>query len=64
MFDEPIFSEAQWALVLQLLEHELDELPVEIHHTNRSSVREELQQRAEMVREMVARLRARTMTAV
>ncbi len=64
MFDEPIFSEAQWALVLQLLERELNELPVEIHHTNRSSVREELQQRAEMVREMVARLRAKTMTAV
>ncbi len=64
MYDEPMFSEGQWELMLQLLEREQDELPVEIHHTNRSSVREELQQRAEMVREMVSRIRARTMTAV
>ncbi len=64
MYDEPMFSEGQWELMLQLLEREQDELPVEIHHTNRSSVREELQQRAEMVREMISRIRARTMTAV
>jgi len=64
MYDEPIFSEGQWELILQLLEREQDELPVEIHHTNRSSVREELQQRAEMVREMISHVRARTMTAV
>ena len=57
MYDEPRLSEAEWALVLELLERERSELPVEIHHTRSSSVRTELQERAEMVRGLLGRLR-------
>ena len=39
------------------VEQEQSELPVEIHHTNRSSVRAELHDRAAMVRDLVSRLR-------
>ena len=54
MYDEPRLSEAEWDLIVELLERERNELPVEIHHTRNSSVRDELQQRAEMVRDCSA----------
>jgi hypothetical protein len=57
MHDEPRLSEAEWALVVELLERERSELPVEIHHTRSSAVRTELQERAEMVRSLLSRLR-------
>jgi hypothetical protein len=57
MYDEPRLSEAEWTLVVELLERERSELPVEIHHTRSASVRAELQERAEMVRGLLARLR-------
>lgn len=57
MYDEPRLSEAEWALVVELLERERSELPVEIHHTRSSSVRTELHDRAEMVRSLLGRLR-------
>jgi hypothetical protein len=56
MHDEPRFSEAEWALMTELLEHEHEELPSEIHHTHNKQMREELQHRAEMVQEMLGRL--------
>ena len=57
MIDQPILAEAEWALVTGLLERELEELPVEIHHTRSSQMRDELSQRREMVRELLTRLR-------
>lgn len=57
MHDEPRLSEAEWDLIIELLECERDELPVEIRHTRNTSVHDELQCRAEMVRELLARLR-------
>jgi hypothetical protein len=57
MYDEPRLSEEEWDLVVQLLECERNELPVEIHHTRNSSVRAELQQRADIVRRLLDRLR-------
>ncbi len=57
MYDEPTLSDAEWALILEMLECERSELPVEIHHTRSSSVRAELQQRLDMVRDMLGRLR-------
>jgi hypothetical protein len=57
MYDEPRLSEVEWALVLELLERERSELPVEIHHTRSSSVRAELHDRAEMVGGLLGRLR-------
>ena len=57
MFDEPKLSEAEWDLIVELLERERSELPVEIHHTRSSSVRSELHERAEMVHGLLDRLR-------
>ncbi len=59
MFDEPRLSEAEWDLIVELLERERSDLPVEIHHTRSSSVRSKLHERAEMVQNLLARLRAR-----
>jgi hypothetical protein len=64
MYDEPKLSEAEWTLIVEMLERERSELPVEIHHTRSSSVRAELQERAEMVRSLLVRLRAPTTVAV
>ena len=61
MYDEPRLSEAEWALVFELLERERSELPVEIHHTRSSSVRVELHERAAVVRELLSRLRTPAM---
>lgn len=57
MFEEPKLSEAEWALILEMLERERSELPVEIHHTRSSSVRAELHERLDMVRDLLVRLR-------
>ncbi len=50
-------SEDEWALVVELLEHERGELPVEIRHTRTSSLRDDLRKRADMVRDLLERLR-------
>jgi hypothetical protein len=57
MYDEPKLSDAEWELILELLERERNELPVEIHHTRNSSVRTELHERAEVVQNLLSRLR-------
>ena len=56
MYEDLKFSEAELALLTQLLERERSELPVEIHHTRSSSVRSELHDRATIVRELLVRL--------
>ena len=58
MNDQPKLSEAEWALVRELLERELHELPGELHHTRLTSYREELKRRAEMVKNLLERLRS------
>ena len=57
MYNEPKLSEAEWALVIELLEREHDELPAEMHHTRNSEMRDDLQHRADLVRELLERLR-------
>jgi hypothetical protein len=57
MFSHEDFSEAEKALVLELLENERSELPVEIRHTVNSGMREELHERAKLVRGLIDRLR-------
>jgi hypothetical protein len=57
MCDEPRLSDAEWDLIVELLECERNELPVEIHHTGNSDIRMELQQRADMVTGLLSRLR-------
>jgi hypothetical protein len=60
MYDEPRLSNEEWDLIVELLECERNELPVEIHHTRSSSVRTELHERAELVRGLLSRLRVPT----
>ena len=57
MYDEPRLSDEEWDLIVELLECERNELPAEIHHTRNASVRVELQQRADLVRRLLDRLR-------
>ena len=57
MYGEPRLSDEEWDLIVELLECERNELPVEIHHTNSASVRTDLQHRADLVQGMLARLR-------
>jgi hypothetical protein len=57
MYDEPKLSEAEWGLVVELLERERSDLPVEIHHTRSANIRAELHERADMVRGLLARLK-------
>jgi len=60
---EPKMSEAQWTLILELLEQEQRDLPAEIHHTRTATVKRELQQRLELVRRTVDQLRGVTAEA-
>jgi|OpeIllAssembly_1097287.scaffolds.fasta_scaffold1507462_2 hypothetical protein len=57
MHDQPRLSVAEWELIVELLERERAELPVEIHHTRNSEYRDELHRRAKMVQELIEELR-------
>ncbi|MEN6451622.1 MAG: hypothetical protein ABFC96_14110 [Thermoguttaceae bacterium] len=57
MYDEPRLTDQERDLVIELLEREQGELPVEIHHTRNSGVRAELHRRESLVRELLERLR-------
>ncbi len=57
MIDRPSLSEAEWELVVELLQRERGELPSEIRRTRTSSVREELRVRKAMVQELLDRLK-------
>lgn len=50
-------SLAEWTLVLELVERELRELPVEIHHTATVEYKKGLRERMDRVEGLVARLR-------
>ena len=56
MADQPKLSEAEWDLVVELLQREQSELPPEIRHTRTSTVREELRRREQMVQDLLHRL--------
>jgi hypothetical protein len=49
-------TDAEWKLLIELLEREQSELPAEIHHTRTSAVRDELRERLEMINRLLARL--------
>jgi hypothetical protein len=49
-------SRAEWVLVVELLQREHDDLPVEIHHCRVSSYREELHRRQELVQGLLDRM--------
>ena len=49
-------SEAEWAIILELLTRERHDLPIEIHHTRARRYREELRERLELIEKMIERL--------
>jgi hypothetical protein len=56
MHDQPVLSEAEWGLVVELLQLELRELPVEFRHASGQEAREELHHRLGMVQQLLDRL--------
>jgi aromatic ring-cleaving dioxygenase len=50
-------TEEQLALLVELLEHERHELPVEIHHADNPDVHDDLKARMKKVDELTAMLR-------
>jgi hypothetical protein len=60
MNPQPRLSDADWTLIIELLECERGELPAEIHHCRVNRVREQLRQRLERVRTLLERLQPAT----
>ena len=58
MNEQPKLSDAEWALVIQLLQAEYHDLPGEMHHCRAPSYHNELRQRHEMVKSLLERLHA------
>lgn len=58
MIDQPKLSDTEWAVVLDLLEQESHELPVEIRHTKAKEFAKDLHERLEMVTSLIERIRA------
>ncbi len=56
MYDPATLSDEERNLIRELLQRELEELPVEIHHTRSARLRENLARRRDMVRGLLARL--------
>jgi hypothetical protein len=63
MTPRPQLTEAEWGLVIDLLQDERWALPSEIHHTSRRLLRRALQERLVMVDKLLARLEDRVMCA-
>lgn len=57
MYDPFTLSEAERALIVELLEQEERDLPAEIHHTRTSEVKEDLRRRLDMVHRLLERMR-------
>jgi len=56
MRDQPVLSDAEWALVVELLQLELRELPVEFRHAGGQETRRDLHHRLQMVQSLLSRL--------
>jgi len=56
---QPELSDAEWALIVELVKRERSELPPEIHHTRTSAVREDLRRRLELVESLLKKLPAK-----
>lgn len=61
MHAQPDFTEAEWAVIIDLLEREQADLPAEIRHTRTASVRDDLRERLRMVRSMLERFQSAAM---
>ena len=56
MADQPELSQAEWTLIVELLEREQSELHPEIRRTRTRTLREALHRRLEMVGSLLDRL--------
>ncbi len=56
MYNLDRLTEEQWALLSQLVECELNELPVEIRHCRNNEMRETLHQRMKVAQELFDRI--------
>lgn len=63
MTGQPTLSAAEWALLIELLEHERVHLPVEIRHTRTHAFRESLRQRLDSVDQLLRRLQSLNLAA-
>lgn len=54
---QPVLSDSEWQLVLELLEREWGELSSEIHHTDRTAMRHELHERKTLLDGMIHRVK-------
>jgi len=50
-------TEAEWKLVIELLERERGDLPSEIHHTRTPAMRDELHQRLALIQGLLRKIR-------
>ncbi len=60
---QPTLNEREWQLIMQLLEAEQRELPVEIRRTESREYNEALEQRRSMVEDLVQRLKDQGITS-
>lgn len=58
MTGRPVLTDEEWALVIELLQRERQDLPAEIHHTRSSPYRDELHARLEAISRLLERLNA------
>ena len=56
---QPELSDAEWALIVELVQRERSELPPEIHHTRTMAMREDLHRRLELVENLLKKLSAK-----
>jgi len=61
---QPELVDAEWDLILELLEAKRAELPSEIHHTSKPAYRRELESRLEMVEALIAKVKTYRMRAM
>ena len=59
---QPILNEREWTLVMELLEHERQELPIEMRHTDSRDYAQALDERRMIIDDLVQRLHAQGIT--
>jgi hypothetical protein len=60
---QPILEEREWSLIMQLLENERHELPVELRHTDQMEYANSLEERRVLVESLIERLRSQGIQA-
>ena len=64
MCAQPNLTDQEWALLIELLQREQDELPVEIHHCRVTAFRDDLRHRQTMVQNLLGRFQTMETTLV